>query len=174
MSVRVQQNTLVFSVFLTTIISDLLRSFTFMRDPTGTPTGPEEQRRTGDSVICDQPAMPMRCRQCSESTPVFGGIADMAGLAIAATRSRMTPKQTLRVLSSVDLEIREGNDLITARPSAGSPISGAWSTRTGTPLLAITGAPKKACPRCHRSRGCMPRVGVEVHTVYAGSRPATR
>jgi hypothetical protein len=32
----------------------------------------------------------MRYRQCSESTSVFGGIADMAGLAIAATRSRLT------------------------------------------------------------------------------------
>src|SRR6187402_2167818 len=66
-----------------------------MRDPTGTPTGPEEQRRTADSVICDQPAMPMRYPQCSEATSVFGGIADMAGLAIAATRSRLTPIQTL-------------------------------------------------------------------------------
>jgi hypothetical protein len=32
----------------------------------------------------------MRYRQCSESTSAFGGIADMAGLAIAATRSRLT------------------------------------------------------------------------------------
>jgi hypothetical protein len=46
-----QQNALVFSGFFTSIICDLLRSFTFMRDPTGTPTGPEEQRRTADSVI---------------------------------------------------------------------------------------------------------------------------
>src|SRR5829696_8667716 len=38
--------------------------------------------------------MPTRYRQCSESTSVFGGIADMAGLAIAATRSRLTPSPT--------------------------------------------------------------------------------
>jgi hypothetical protein len=42
-----QQNALVFSGFFTSIICDLPRSFTFMRDP----TGPEEQRRTADSVI---------------------------------------------------------------------------------------------------------------------------
>jgi hypothetical protein len=61
-----QQNALVLSEVFTSIICDLLRSFTFMRDPTGTPTRPEEQRRTADSII----------------------IADMTGLAIAATRSR--------------------------------------------------------------------------------------
>ena len=33
--------------------------------------------------------MPMRYRQCSESTSAFGGIADMAGLAIAATLLRL-------------------------------------------------------------------------------------
>lgn len=45
-----QQNALVFSGCFTSTICDLLRSFTFMRDPIGTPTGPEEQRRTADST----------------------------------------------------------------------------------------------------------------------------
>jgi hypothetical protein len=51
MSALGQQNALVFSGFFTSTICDLLRSFTFMGDPTGTPTGPEEQGRTADSVI---------------------------------------------------------------------------------------------------------------------------
>jgi hypothetical protein len=38
--------------------------------------------------------MPMRYSQCSESTSVFGGIADMAGLAIAATSVAIDPTET--------------------------------------------------------------------------------
>jgi hypothetical protein len=89
MSALGQQNAIETSAFFAATISVLLRSFTFMRDPAGTRQDPEEQRRTADSVICDQPH-PYARRQCSESTSVFGDIADMAGLAIAATRSRMT------------------------------------------------------------------------------------
>jgi len=94
MSALDQQNAIETSAFFAAIIWGLLRSFTFMRDPTGTRQDPEEQRRTADSVICDQ-LHAYACRQCSESTSIFGDTADIVGLAIAATRSRMNPKQEL-------------------------------------------------------------------------------
>src|SRR5204863_2877276 len=57
-----------------------------------------------------------RCRQCSEFTSAFGGIADLAGLATGSTRSRMDPNRTLTlgrtvpetVLTSGLAQSREG------------------------------------------------------------------
>jgi hypothetical protein len=42
----------------------------------------------------------MRYSQCSESTSVFGGIANMAGLAIAATQVAIDPKDNQPGLTS--------------------------------------------------------------------------
>ncbi|MEH2591948.1 hypothetical protein V1273_005787 [Bradyrhizobium sp. AZCC 1721] len=100
-------------------------------DPSSGRSAMATTRRTADSVIC---AMPMHYRQCSESTSVLGGIADMAGLAIAATRSRMT-RNGVRILRSA------GPTFASTHRSAVTPSPGS---------LGPQGCGRRVLDRCFR------------------------
>jgi hypothetical protein len=78
--------------FLGVFYFDNLRSSAFVHVHAGPKRDPERGRRTKENGRFRHIRSPCLCvaANAPETTSVFGAIADMPGLAIAATRSRMT------------------------------------------------------------------------------------